>query len=625
MSLSIELEYGKEKHDRILTRIRELIAYSDERLATFRAACNAGEEHFQAYIEPPKDENSNAKDDLKRPAYKTLKIPYSYAVAMTMHTYLTSVFLARSPIFQVEGRHGEGKEKELSIESYLDYQIVAGESRAMLYNWLMDPLRYGVGIIGCYWDKQTFHTSKIVEVENLMTEMFPKMFPKKRMTIEEEHVSFEGNKLYNVRPIDFGWDPRYSLGCFQQGEFCFEKTTLPTTALTKSNGYIEKNMEIVHKLTQKLLLRETGFEGVVPDPDNNSLLRNIRTNEKVSKHFSINACDFYWNLIPAEWGLGSSQNRQKWHFCVAEDEIITSARPCTNLHNSFPYSILLNDVDLYKLYSRSVVQIVEPMETVIDWLVNQHFYNVRKHLNNHAIIDPSMIYMKDLYTAAAQGYIRKRPEAYGQDPQFAYWQLPKSDITRANLSDVRMIEEFAQRLNGVNDNVMGLVNPGGRKTAAEVRTSSSYATNRLKTLAEWFSATGFSALSKKMIINSQQYMDIPLKLKIAGDMYKPDATTDVNRDSIAGFYDFSMVDGTMPIDRMAAAQIMQQIFASIAQNPQIASNYNLLDMFEYIATISGARNIKRFRMPAAPVQTQIIPDGQVPANSIPLREVSNGY
>jgi hypothetical protein len=159
---------------------------------------------------------------------------------------------------------------------------------------------------------------------------------------------------------------------------------------------------------------------------------------------------------------------------------------------------------------------------------------------------------------------------------------------------VRMIEEFGQRLLGVNDNLMGQVNPGGRKTAQEVRISSSFSTNRLKTQAEWFSATGFNQLSRMMISNSQQYMTAPQKLRVAGDL-PAIQLVEANKETIAGFYDFNMVDGTMPIDRMASAAIMRDLFKEMIQT-QLASAYKVPDLFEYIAQLSGARAVKRFRI-----------------------------
>jgi hypothetical protein len=147
---------------------------------------------------------------------------------------------------------------------------------------------------------------------------------------------------------------------------------------------------------------------------------------------------------------------------------------------------------------------------------------------------------------------------------------------------------------------MGLVNPGGRKTAQEIRVSSSFATNRLKTLAEWFSATGFSELTKMMILNSQQFMDESLVLRIAGDI-KRDKTINVDKSALEGLFDFAPVDGTLPVDRYAVANLMRDLIAQIASNPALAQQYDLLSMFEYVALLSGARNISRFRV-------QVVPD-----------------
>ena len=49
---------------------------------------------------------------------------------------------------------------------------------------------------------------------------------------------------------------------------------------------------------------------------------------------------------------------------------------------------------------------------------------------------------------------------------------------------------------------------------------------------------------------------------------------DVSPESILGFFDFVPVDGTQPIDRIAQANLWQQIFGQITTVPQISAGYD---------------------------------------------------
>ena len=64
--------------------------------------------------------------------YVSIEVPYSYAVVMTLHTYISSVFLSK-PGFQVQARHGEPEMSVQAVEALLDYQCVAGEQTFPLF------------------------------------------------------------------------------------------------------------------------------------------------------------------------------------------------------------------------------------------------------------------------------------------------------------------------------------------------------------------------------------------------------------------------------------------------------------------------------------------------------------
>ena len=53
-----------------------------------------------------------------------------------------------------------------------------------------------------------------------------------------------------------------------------------------------------------------------------------------------------------------------------------------------------------------IVEIIRPLTDVMTFLVNSHFYNVRKALNDTRVVDPSRIVMKDLTVPIPGGIIR---------------------------------------------------------------------------------------------------------------------------------------------------------------------------------------------------------------------------
>jgi hypothetical protein len=166
------------------------------------------------------------------------------------------------------------------------------------------------------------------------------------------------------------------------------------------------------------------------------------------------------------------------------------------------------------------------------------------------------------------------------------------------------MQAIGERTLGVNDQIMGAMPSGGRKTATEVRTSTGFGVNRLKTTSEYMSATGFSEHAAKLVSNSQQYYDIVKKFRIVGTLAQEAGVKFllVTPDAIAGQYDFVPVDGTLPIDRYAQANLWKELLAAMSQVPQVMLQYDLGRIFAWVATIAGLKNINQFKIQVMPDQ-----------------------
>lgn len=148
---------GKQEHNKLSDAVYDRLHMSYRKMSGRYATFATSEEQFQAYV-PENDADRTRRQNREAfgsQHYRTIEIPYSYAVLMTAHTYWTTVFLARDPVFQYRGRHGEGEQQVQCAEALIDYQRVVGEWGVPLFIWLLDPGKYGFGIVGHYWDRKT--------------------------------------------------------------------------------------------------------------------------------------------------------------------------------------------------------------------------------------------------------------------------------------------------------------------------------------------------------------------------------------------------------------------------------------------------------------------------------------
>ena len=619
-SLNKIIRDGSNEHTKILAALRARINLGERRQAEKDADHRAADDRFMAYV--PTSESDKLRKDARKddgtPAFTTVQIPYSYATMLSAHTYWTSTFLSRSPVLQYTARHGEPQNAVQSVEALMDYQVQVGRQLAPFYIWMHDSPKYGYGILWNYWDREYITVSEIVE-ENETYLGMPIPGKTKKVRKIKQGIGYEGNRVFNVRPYDFLYDSRVSLFNIQKGEFVGREVPTPWSDIV--NGQHSGRYMNVDFLEKRLKAKKSASTSIYKGSTHSDLpeqySESLATYD-ISDIGFVDLVELVVRIIPRDWHLGTGNAPELWSFTIADLTTIIEARPYGCYHAKFPVFILPYEIDGYSASSRGMIEILTPLEDTMNWLFNTHFYNVRAALNNQFIYDPSRIVTKDIQNPQAGKLIRLREAAYGTDVRTALHQLPVGDMTSGHLRDVNVVAEMIQRVSGVTDNIMGMVNAGGRKTATEVRTSSGFGINRLKTTAEWWSAGDFGLLAQVMLQNTQQYYDMDRKFKIVGDLLstKQLPYMEVTPDTIQGFYDFVPVDGTMPVDRYAQANLWKEVLFGLQKMPQIGMQYDMGGIFEWMSQLAGMKNIKQFRLQVRPddvIQNQFQQGNIVPA------------
>lgn len=623
------LRFGTQLHIDVSNGLYDRLKMSYDRMSKYYETMGKSEELFQAYM-PERDVDAvrrQRRDQKGEPQYTTIQIPYTYAQALAAHTYVTSVFLSRSPVFQVAGRHGEADMNVSAVEALMEYQLTVGAMLPALYIWLLDPAKYGFGVVGFYWDKRTKRIRRRIRKPVTFNGV---PVPGKFEDVEEvaDVPGYAGNRLYNIRPQDFFPDTRVPLWRFQEGEFCARYVEIPWSEIQA--GARDGTYFNVEQLKKE---KSDSFVGGVADPirDEGGRRSDVPGTIADTSEFTygrgakwykpiIRAHEFFVKLIPDEWGIAGGDSEEIWVFRRTHQGTIISAEPLGEFHASFPMAIIEWEPDGYNVTPRGMVETIKPMNDIMTWLINTHFYNVRSALNNSFVVDPSMVVMKDLTNPAPGKIIRLKPEMFGRDVRTAISQLSVQDLTRTHVSDLQILAELTQRVTGVNDQIMGVINNQGRRTAQEVRTNVTFGVNRLKTICEYFSSMGFSPLLQLLIQSTQQHYDVSQKLRIVGDtaQFATDKFVKVDPLSIAGNYDYVPVDGTLPIDRYAQANLWSQLLAQMSTVPQVMAQYDIGKIFGWVAQLSGLKNVNMFK-------AQVLPPGVTPgSNVVPMNEKASG-
>lgn len=602
------------EHNFIRDRVAERVKFATTKRSDAIAKWNKAEETTLAYLPEGAEDavRRTRRDNRGMPQYTTIQVPYSYALLMAAHTYLTSVFFGRDPVHQFRGRHGEGEQQVQAVEALTAYQIEVGMAMAPYFIWIYDACKYGAGILESYWEREEIQYSSI-EVQDETDEFGAPTGRKQTVQITSVIPGYEGNRMCNVSPYDFFHDPRVPLYRFQEGEFCGSKKKVGWNEIVrrKAAGYYV-NTEFLTSASS-VAFNEKGSDALGRPVDPAPVWEE---SPNVKHPSMVTIFEVHIEIIPKEWKLSNSEYPEKWVFTVDGNlETVIGAQPLGLMHGKFPFDVLESEVEGYGLFTRGIPEVATPIQNTLDWLLNTHFYNVRAVLNNQFIMDPSKIVIKDFEDGGPGFIARLRPEAYGSDIRTFVHQIPVADVTQQNISDMQMMFGIGERTTGINDQMFGVLSGGARKTATEVRTSTGFGVNRLKTVAEFMSATGISSHARKLVQSSQQLYSGDKKFRIVGELGMEAGLgfIQVTPDLIAGSYDIVPVDGTMPVDRMAQANMWVQMFGQLRNFPQIMMTYDLARIFAHVAQLMGIRNLNQFRIQAVPDQALL---GQAQAGNV---------
>lgn len=587
------LAFGEELHGKVRTKLYERLEASRRKRGESHARWARNEEIFRLYSKVEKqkkirEDDGEAGDNPYK--YETIVVPYSYAILMTMHTYLCTVFFSRDPIHQLASYHIDEGIGPTAMEALLQYQMVAGSNKIPYFIWVLDQLKYGEGWLGTYWEKKIIQCSSFIEEaevkSGIKTGRITQRFETKRLT------EYEGNKNFNIRPTDMFPDHRVSLANFQEGEFCIRETTLSMQDLKQGEAEgiyfnVKEALESrIQKDKDKLFKDEKLPETQLHLPS-----------QKDSEVYIAHEC--FVKLSPKAWGIADHGGYEIWKITMVNEGVIIEARPTGDYHGQFPFDLALSEFNVYELAAQSPLDTLSGLNEALNWLMNSHMFNVRKVMNDSMIYDPSRINERDFLKNRAGRMARLRPMAYGTDPRLAVHQFQVFDVTKGHVNDMEMVMNFMQKAMGVNDNLMGAINPGGRKTATEIRTSSTSSANRMQVLAEFMSVMSMAPHAQKLVANNQQYYSDEQNLRHAGSLLNPTYEgkgVSVTPESIAGKFHYIPVDGTLPIDRFLQANMYKEIFSTALQIPQMQMRYDLPRMFAYAMTLSGIKNMAQFEL-----------------------------
>lgn len=616
---------GTTTHSRVRDYLMKRLDESERRMTQFYPRWQYNESRFQAYIDLPDWEQqlktlNNAGEP---PKAVSIVIPYSYATVATIVTYLIHTFCGRKPIFQISTNKDEYVTAAMNMEHVIQYQADATRLIKHMFQTLQDGEIYGCSIQHTSWNVNKAMRTSWTDGSS----GFLGLGGRKKVKTRSLRTVYEGNKVEAIDPFMFFPDPRVPMcEVNKRGEYVFWRSFVGKHTLKQQEASGE--LAWVDYIGNMPRATDTtsgnSSRGLLSGGESSA---GVRASELSTNYSQIDQGTVW--VIPRELGLGEESFPQLWQFTIANKRQIVQAERYDADHGMHPVAVSEPYTMGYGFGQPGVTDYLGPLQDTISWFVNSHIANVRTALNNMFVVDPSMIEMQDLKNPDAGKLIRLKQAAYGQDVRTALTQLPVQDVTSGHVRDLELMMRMGDSLSSVVDNVRGLQDSGGRKTATEVRTAGEAAASRLAAHTRLISAQQIVDLAEQMCLNTQQYLSEEFYLSIMGQKGIAEPIR-VSPEMLVGDFQYPINDGTLPLDRVALLDVWRQIFVAVAQDPELRQEFSVGGIFEYTAELGGAQNLERFKaQPAAgPPNVSVQPNEAVDkavqaGNAVPIRPSGN--
>jgi hypothetical protein len=626
---SVSLPPNSTLHQRVLTLIKDRKTASKNLVQKNFRDWDRAEDLYRAWrIEDTDDRESQAEHGVSK-----LVVPVSFAQVQTQLTFLLATFTQRDPIFPVPPRNIEHARAAEASELVLDAQMDQAKIFVRLYLALRDALVLGRMVLHTDYLKQVQRITKVAKkIKKIEFFGTPVSIEGKEDRSDFETL-FEGNKVNVINPREFWHDPGVTLTDLQEGEFAGHTsfTNLVTFLRTvdafdgsPDNPYI--NIEEARKSSPaQAQFPDKGTE----DSSHYSRTSNhlLKTIDKHSKPMVIDQVVI--DLIPSDLKddkgrvLSNSKWPQKWTFWLVNDAIVVRAHPQENDHRMFPYAAAEPYPDSHHIATPGMVDMLSGLQEHFDWLLNSHWANVRRAIQNKLIVDPSRVVMADVLSSDPAGIIRMKPEAYGDPVGDAIQQLPIMDVTGRHIEDSRIVMDLMQRVGATSDNQQGIPE-AGRRSATEISSTQRLGAGRGKTLAQllWFNA--LAPMVMQMVMNNRQFMTEEIYVNTLGRKLKfftpeevkflmgdEEGGLNVGPADVQGRYLFPAFEGDIPSEQSSQARMLLETIKTVLSVPGLAQVFDIQKMVIEGFRKSGLRSPEDYiRMQGPPPTQMLFPDGQ---------------
>lgn len=561
-----------------------------------------------------KDEEDLEAKEMGEP--EKMVVPLTYTQIQTFVAFTFLLYLQNDRFFELTPTGDQDFDLEEAIEKTLQRDLNHNDWYSVLYQSILDIGRFGVCILKSYWKLEKQSVRLPVAASN-SGGLFPTI---QAASLSAQQVTkYEGNAIVNISPYRFFPDMRLPLSRWKEGQFAFDEMEFHISHFWQAEDQGE--MAGTHLITQ---MEKSMFENSYRWEESYFQITAAWDNSNQTStwnDFMAISTEGICKIKPKDYGLGPEDFEVPFLVTMVNDQRITSIQRFEALHGEFIHDVAQFSPDNHNKLNEALADNIHALQDIVTWLINSRILSVRRGLDTHMILDPSVV---DMATVEARSpFILLRKGAPRTGVQNFIQQLKITDVTQSHFTDADVLMKIMQQVTGVSDNALGQVAPG-RRSATENRAANAGAASRMKIISSLMFSQAYQPLGKKMMINQRQWMSYDTFRKICG---RGSLNEQVIQQQYAQFHpaspldligneDFFVWDATLQSEKGFMAQSLQELLQTILGNPvtmqvMMQQGFNISKCFDEIQFLRGINNVSRFFTPGTPS----VP-GQAPAPGV---------
>lgn len=559
------------------------------------------------------DEDRRRQMDHERtgnPQATKLSLPLMFVHLDDMMTYYAQTFAPNRGMFYHSADPTETQEATQLVAIMNNHAVYAGYYRQLLRAiWAI--LKYNTGGVWNSWDRD--YGPKLEASPNGGTQL-------------SSQVVFAGNRIQAVDMYNFLCDPAVEMvDLHKDGEWCAQ------ASMVSHYGLKSKCLEGRFVNCEAAL--DGDSQGVAAeyykDPPLESRLDNDDSQAKSFSWYSyITGIDsymlngafelvtMYCRINPNDFGLigGNAEQRKGrnryeiWRFTLLNGTTIIECEYMNNMHGHLPVYIgVLND-DQMREASKSVAEILNPLQQFSSFLLNVHVLANRKNIYGTTYYDPSCVDMSQIPQGEVAARVPLKPQGWGKDIRTIVMHDNNTLDTKQTLGDLQgmmgIIDQFFPT-QSLPSQIAGI----DRAVDSQVAAVQQGANRRQQKGARLIDESMLRPMRCGMYYNIVQFQqdnttvaDFYTGKDIQIDLSK---LRDMNLSLIIG-------QGLKALDRQAMQGQLREIIFAMIQAPTISERIDLLGLLDYWTSMMDLEmNLKQFELapPAAALPGGVGPDG----------------